>query len=163
MELQEALAESRAELDRLHAIAADREAQNVQLREALAEVRAAAGQQSAENEALRAQIEALQSEVASLREGLTAAQDQARSTATKYRDAILAVAPEVPADLVRGDSIEEIEASLAQARQIVSRLREHLEAQTPAPVPAGAPPRTRQEFSDLSPQEKIALGLRRGT
>jgi hypothetical protein len=73
---------------------------------------------------------------------------------------VLTGAPELPPELVSGESVEEIEASLAQARQIVGRLREHLETQAPVHVPPGAPPRTAQDFSALSAEEKIALGLR---
>ena len=45
----------------------------------------------------------------------------------KYRAALLATAPEVPAELVKGESIAEIDASLEQARGIVSKVRQQLD------------------------------------
>ena len=55
---------------------------------------------------------------------------------------------------------EEVEASLAQARQIVERIRTHIESQLAEQrVPTGAPIRSAQDLSSLSPQEKIAYAL----
>lgn len=161
--LQERLDEARAEIERLQLVAADREAQNVELREALAAAQQEVQHQAAESETLRTQLAALQAEAGALREMVTTAQEQVRLAAAKYREAVLAASPELPAELVTGDSVEEIEAALARVRQIVTRIREHLEAkaQAAAHVPAGAPPRSVPDFSDLTPQEKIIFGLRR--
>jgi hypothetical protein len=154
--LQDALEESRAEVERLQTLVADREAQNVQLRQSLAEAQQAA----AAPQELQARYDALAGEADGLRQGLTAAQEEARTAAGKYREAVLAGAPELPPELVTGESVAEIDGSLAQARQIVGHLREHLETQGPVHVPPGAPPRSQPDFSSLSPEEKIALGLR---
>jgi len=82
--------------------------------------------------------------------------------AAKYRQAMLASAPEVPEELVQGESIEEVETSLARAKGIVERIRGQLEARMVSErVPAGAPPRTAPDLSSLSPAEKIAYGLQR--
>ena len=111
----------------------------------------------------------MQSRIAQLEQGivakdseLAAAKESLSGAVEKYRAAILASAPGIPAELVKGESIEEIDASLGQARGIVSKVRQQLEADAEAnKVPAGAPPRTPQDLSALSPAEKIAYALRK--
>jgi hypothetical protein len=111
----------------------------------------------------------MQSRIAQLEQGsvakdseLAAAKESLSGAVAKYRAAILASAPGVPAELVKGESIEEIDASLEQARGIVSKVRQQIEVEAEAnKVPAGAPPRTPQDLSALSPTEKIAYALRK--
>jgi chromosome segregation ATPase len=158
--LQEQLAEARAENERLQATAADREARalhldglNGQLREQLA--------------AAQADLSAGQGELSSVQAGLSAAQAEkddlhARLQAAvgKYREVLLAAAPEVVQEMVAGESIEEVDAAMERARQTVLHVRERLESQAQAGrVPTGSPPRTAPDLSALSPMEKIRLGL----
>ncbi len=143
--LQEELADARAEVERLREHTADREArashlesQLVELREELAQARSSAE----EREATLSQ--------------------QVRLSAERYREAVLASEPELPAELVTGASVEEIDASLERARETVARVRGHLESQAQAGrVPAGAPERSGPDLSALSAEEKIRLGLGR--
>ena len=94
-------------------------------------------------------------EVAALKEQLSGA-------AARYRALILATAPEVPEELVRGETPEEVEASFAAAREMVEKVKSQLEAQAEAErVPTGAPARTPPDLGALSPQEKIAHALSR--
>jgi hypothetical protein len=94
-------------------------------------------------------------EVAVLRDSLAGA-------VAKYRLAVLAAAPGVPEELVKGETVDEIDASLEAARSIVSRIRQDLEAEVAAKsIPAGAPPRSAHDTSALSPGEKIAHALAR--
>jgi len=163
-ELQERLAEAQAEVERLQTTAADREAraahveeQNAQLRRDLEEARGALS--TAEEQAT-----AHQERVAGLEGELSTARDQVREAAARYRQALLSASPEVPADMVAGESVEEVEASLAAARQTVAQIRQHLESQAQSGrVPAGAPPRQTPDLSALTPEEKIRMGLERGT
>ena len=158
--LQEQLAETRADNERLQATAADREARalhldelNGQLREQLA--------------AAQAELSAGQGELSSVQAGLSAAQAEkddlhARLQAAvgKYREVLLAAAPEVVQEMVAGESIEEVDAAMERARQTVLQVRERLESQTQAGrVPTGSPPRAAPDLSALSPIEKIRLGL----
>ena len=107
----------------------------------LAEARATLDQRDTEMEALRHQL---------------------ASATAHYREALLASAPEVPAELVTGATPEEVEASLAQAKGMVERIRSHIEAQLAEQrVPTGAPIRSAQDLSALSPTEKIAHALAR--
>jgi hypothetical protein len=87
---------------------------------------------------------------------------QLQSTVARYRQALLSTSPEVPEELVQGDTVEELDASLATARKMVEKVRRQLEARAQEPrMPAGAPPRSLRDFSLLSPFEKIARGLGR--
>ncbi len=78
----------------------------------------------------------------------------------RYREAVVAQAPDVPAELVSGDTVEAVDLSLKAGRELVARVREHLSAgETAVKVPAGAPSRRATDFAALSPFEKIAHGL----
>jgi len=71
---------------------------------------------------------------------------------------------DLPEELIAGDSVEEIDRSLASARALIDRVRERLETEIAgARIPAGAPLRAPADLSALSPQEKIqyAMGERR--
>ncbi len=151
--LQEQLAESRAEVERLQADTADAEAraataaaETVDLRNELSQI-----QQS------RSFAEA---EAQSAREYLAAAESRLRSAAEKYRDLVVRTEPALPADLIGGEDVEAVEASVAAAKEIVGRVRSHIESQAQSMrVPAGAPARGAPDYSALSPAQKIRLGL----
>jgi len=94
------------------------------------------------------------SELAVLRESLTGA-------VLKYRTAIVSAAPDVPGELVQGETLEEIDVSLQAAQDLVARVRQQIESagQTAEVVPAGAPPRRPPDLSTLSPAAKITHAL----
>ena len=97
----------------------------------------------------KATLEQRDAEVEALRHQLT-------SATARYREALLASMPEVPAELVSGATPEEVEASLAQARGMVERIRSHIEAQL---AEQRVPIRSAPDLSALSPTEKIAYAL----
>jgi chromosome segregation ATPase len=106
---------------------------------------------------------ALTSEVQALRSAVDASTEQGRQTSSRYRELLLAKEPDLPADLVSGETIDDIDASAERARQTVSQVRQRFEAQAQATrVPAGAPARGGQDTSSLSAAEKIRLGLQQG-
>jgi len=113
-------------------------------------------------------VETLSGELAALREEVAEAgkvKEQLAKAVSKYRLAVLAAAPDVPEEMVKGETVEEIDESLAVARGLVARVRQQLESEVAGrKVPAGAPPRTPPDLSALSPEEKIAyaLGRRQG-
>jgi hypothetical protein len=118
-------------------------------------------QEAADNEPLE-RIAQLEECVAARDAELATLKDSLAGAAARYREAVLAGAPGVPAELVGGDTLEEIDASLETAAAIVSNIKKQLEAEATAQhVPAGAPPRTPPDLSALSPVEKIALALSR--
>jgi hypothetical protein len=117
----------------------------------------------------KAKSDEMQTRIAQLEQGIASRDDELTSmkqtlsgAVAKYRSAVLASAPGIPEELVKGKSVDEIDASLELARGIVSRVRQQLEVEAEADkVPAGAPPRTPQDVSALSPAEKIAYALRK--
>ena len=98
-------------------------------------------------------IAARESEAAVLKESLA-------SAVLKYRSAVLETAPGVPEELVTGETVDEIDAALNLARDMVSRVRQELEARSAAEsVPTGSPPRQTLDAAALSPAAKIQHAL----
>jgi len=165
--LQEQLAEARAENERLQAKAADREARALHLDELNGQLREQLATAQADLSAGQGELSSVQADLSAAQAGLSAAQAEkddlhARLQAAvgKYREVLLAAAPEVVQEMVAGESIEEVDAAMERARQTVLQVRERLESQAQAGrVPTGSPPRTALDLSALSPVEKIRLGL----
>jgi hypothetical protein len=82
-----------------------------------------------------------------------------RQAISRYREALLAAEPELPADLMRGESIEEVDAAAESARRAVTRIRERLVMEHPRPFPVGAPARDAGHRAPMSAQQKIVAGL----
>jgi len=81
-----------------------------------------------------------------------------------YRRLVLQANPMFTPDIIGGDTIEEVKASVEKANALVGKVREGIEAQAAAlsqlsAVPAGAPARSGQSTEGLSTKEKINLGL----
>ena len=73
----------------------------------------------------------------------------------------MASEPDLPADLVSGETVSEVDEAAVRARQTVAQVRQHLETQAQAlRVPAGAPARGAPDTSAMTPAEKIRLGVR---
>jgi len=151
--LEEQLAVAHADVERLEALLADAEAKLAGRDGEVGELRHQIESALAERQEREAEAESLQ---AALDEARTAS----RAAAARYRDVVLAHEPELPAELVGGDSVEAVDESLERAHQTVAQVRQHLEQQAQAQrVPAGAPVRSPADMSDLSATEKIRLGL----
>jgi chromosome segregation ATPase len=158
--LEEQLASAHADIERLTARLADadamakgHQADTTELRRQLDAARDQIGEREGVAQSQAGQIEALQAILEELH-------GRSQGDAARYRALVLAHEPDLPADLVAGDSIEAVDESLAQARQTVAQVRQHIEQQAQAlRVPAGAPVRAAPDTSDLSPAEKIRLGL----
>ena len=74
----------------------------------------------------------------------------------RYRQALLQQHPQIPVDLVKGNTVAELDNSLEQAQAVVDKVKQHLAEK----VPAGAPQRSGIDISSMSPGEKITYGLR---
>jgi chromosome segregation ATPase len=154
-ELHEELETARAEVERLQVSLADREARAAHLEELLSGLRA----ELSEAQRLAGERE---QHAASLSERAEALETGARAAAERYRALALRQTPELPEELVSGDTIDEVDASIERARETVSKVRGHLESEAQAGrVPVGAPPRSEPDLSGLSAQEKISYGLQR--
>jgi hypothetical protein len=109
--------------------------------------------------------ERLVSELASTEAALDAERTATRAALERYREALLTAEPELPPDLVQGETLEELEDSLAAARGAVARIRDRLqadddEAPSGGGFPVGAPARGGASRGVLTSAEKIAAGLR---
>lgn len=101
------------------------------------------------------------SDIETLRQALDASAREAAGAAIRYRELLIAAEPELPAELVHGETVSEIDEAALRARQTVAQVRQHLEQQAQAlRVPAGAPARAAPDTSALTPGEKIRHGLR---
>ncbi len=139
--LKEQLTDALAEIDSLQAAVADAEARAATEADRVASVQS-------EQEAARAESERLSARL--------------RETALKYREARLTAAPHIPADLVPGEELEEIDEQLTAAERVVSEMQERMEKerrQESPPIPAGSPVRRAPDYSGLPAAEKIKLGL----
>ncbi len=144
--LQEQLADARAEVERLQRDAANAVAEAAFLRDDVRTSHDAAAAAAAD--------------AASLREQVDAATQRAQTAAERYRDLVVRTEPALPADLIAGGDVDAIDASVSAAREIVGRVRSHMETQAQAGrVPAGAPPRSAPDLSALTPEQKIKHGL----
>jgi len=110
------------------------------------------------------QIADLKQSLAELEPRLSELENSLAQTISSYRALVIKSNPDLPEELITGDSVEEIDQSLARAQALIDRVRERLETEIAgAKIPAGAPLRTPVDLSVLSPQEKIqyAIGERR--
>jgi uncharacterized coiled-coil protein SlyX len=110
------------------------------------------------------QINSLKKSLAELEAKLTEVKEGQAQAIASYRELVVSSNPDLPEELISGESVEEIDKSLAGARVLIDRVRQRLETEIAgARIPAGAPLRTPADLSALSPQEKIqyAMGERR--
>jgi hypothetical protein len=115
---------------------------------------------NAVDEDLKERVRQLEDSVASKDNELAALKGALLNAVDKYRTAVLATAPGVPEELLKGETVEDIDDSLEQARRIVLQVKQQLDNDAAAKsIPAGAPPRTPPDMSALSPTEKIAQAL----
>ena len=158
--LEEQLASAHADLERLNGQLGEARERTAFLEREVEALRreAEAGRQTVvEREAVLADQAAA---IESLRGALAEADGHAGEAARRFRDLLLASEPDLPADLIGGDTIEAIDESVARARTTVAQVRQHLEQQArDLRVSPGAPARAGPDASGLSPAEKIRLGL----
>jgi hypothetical protein len=84
-----------------------------------------------------------------------------RDAVARLREAMLEREPDLPGDIVTGETVNDLDAAIQRARETVAQVRQHLEHQAQTQrIPAGAPIRGAPDTSALSPGEKIRLGLR---
>jgi predicted ribosome quality control (RQC) complex YloA/Tae2 family protein len=123
----------------------------------IAELEKALSEAKQQSEALLQKGEAVTAEFATLKDTHTKA-------VAKYLAAVKTANPTLPADVITGATIEEIDAALAKALTIATAVKASLEAQAKeTKVPAGAPTRGGIALDALSPREKIAAGLQQRT
>ena len=91
---------------------------------------------------------------------MTALREAKDAAVSGYREALRLAHPELPPDLVRGETPEELAASVEAAQALVEKVRAALRSERDAArIPAGAPVDSGPDLAGLSPREKIAAGI----
>jgi cell division septum initiation protein DivIVA len=77
-----------------------------------------------------------------------------------YREMAGQVNPGLVAEMIKGETINEIDSSLKSAKELVEKVRQEMEAESAGVrVPAGAPQRSAPDLSALTAREKIKMGV----
>ena len=109
---------------------------------------------------LGSEIATLKQAVAESDDSLNKLNESLKQAVASYKTLVIQSNPDVPDELVTGDSIEAITDSLASAKELVTKIRKGMEAEVSlARVPIGAPERTAPDLSALSPREKIQYAI----
>jgi len=89
---------------------------------------------------------------------LAAVKDARDQAVAKYATMAKALNPTIPEDMISGETIADIDASVEKAKGLVAAVKKTMETEaSAAKVPAGAP--TRGETTEgMTPREKIAAG-----
>jgi len=130
----------------LEAASTEKDARITELEISLTEAKTA-------SEAKDTQITASAAELATV----TTARDAAVS---KYLGMAKALNPAIPEHVIRGSTVEEIDASITEGKTIVEAVKTAMAAEaSQTKVPAGAPARGGISVEGMSPREKIAYGI----
>ena len=116
---------------------------------------------------LKQELTSKDSEVTALKEALaeaeaklTAINDALARAVASYKAVVVESGPGVLAELITGDTVEEVDESLKNARTLIDRVRQEIEEESSkTKVPAGAPQRAPMDLSSLSPREKIQYAI----
>lgn len=112
-------------------------------------------------------VTALQEKTAALERSLAEREQQLADTArdlslavVSYTAQVISANPQIPPELITGQTVAAVDSSVQTARALVNKVREGLETEIKtARIPAGAPLRTSADLSALSPREKIRHGI----
>jgi len=105
--------------------------------------------------------EAKASELAASVVALAGAKEASEAANSRYREALVAGHPEIPQELIVGNSIDELFDSVEKGKGIVESVKKAMESTAAATkVPVGAPTRGAIPTEGMSPREKIAAGIR---
>lgn len=156
----EGLEALKARIAELEGLVAEKEAEisakDIRLSEAEARI-AELEQMVAERDS---ELAALKQATAELDEALADAKNALAQAVASYRALVVEANPDIPDELITGDSIAAINQSLENARALISRVKQVLEAEAARTrVPTGAPQRTPPDLSALSPREKIQYAI----
>ena len=106
------------------------------------------------------EITILKQAIAESEQKLTEINDTLAQAVVSYKSLVVETHPEIPADLITGDTIEAINESLENARALIDKVKQGIEAEASrTKVPAGAPQRVPLDLSVLSPREKIQYAI----
>lgn len=107
-----------------------------------------------------AEIAALKQALGEVERKLTGLEEALAQAVASYKVLIVQNNPGVLADLITGNTVEEVNESLKNAQTLVERVRQEMEEEVSrARIPAGAPQRVPPDLSALSPREKIQYAI----
>jgi len=153
--LQADLDAANSQVDELNAQLAQRDARIAEIQSQLTEQLTIVEDKERELVTLRESSLQAEGNIATLSESL-------QEAITKYRDTVVAANPDVPGEMITGESIADIDGSLDMAKALVSKVKATLDEQAKATlVPAGSPERSGPDISSLSPREKIEYAIRK--
>jgi Skp family chaperone for outer membrane proteins len=110
--------------------------------------------------AREADITALQQSLSDMTQKLEDIGKSLAQAVARYREMVIEVNPGVLAEMITGDSVEEVDKSVQNARVLVGKVRQEMEAEASSlRVPAGSPQRLAPDLSGLSPREKIQYAI----
>ena len=126
----------------------------------IAELESLLTQKGDELELASTRIAGLEQATAELNEKLTDNGNALSQAIASYRALAIKSNPDIIEELISGDSIEEIDASLERAQNLIIKVKKGLEEEVSAiRVPAGSPQRAPFDLSILSPREKIQYAI----
>jgi chromosome segregation ATPase len=109
------------------------------------------------------EIAGLTQELSEARQAVDELHQAVAQAVAAYKETVVLTNPGLLPDMITGDSIEEIDESVKKARAVIEKVRQEMEAEAArTKIPAGAPPRSRPDFSALSPREKIKYAMEGG-
>jgi uncharacterized coiled-coil protein SlyX len=110
--------------------------------------------------AKESEIAALKNELDGLKQALDGRDKTLAQAAVDFKQMIIETNPGLPPELIAGDTILAVKESLKNARAVVDKVRQEMDAAAArARIPAGAPQRAAPDLSGLSPREKIQHAL----
>ena len=102
----------------------------------------------------------LKENVATSDRKLTGVSSSLAQAVESYQEQVAVANPDVPVELIAGDTIDAVNESLENARTLVDKVKQGIEAEASrVKVPAGAPQRAPLDLSVLSPREKIQYAI----
>ena len=162
-EKDEAIKAAKEEVESLKTQLAERDAAFKPLREELAALKTEVASPSRKDEAIIEKDEALGVASASLEKAnvrLTEVTEELTSAIGAYKALVLESNPDIPGELIKGETIKEIDSSLENTRAMVGKVRKRIEEELKrGTIPPGAPSRTAPDLSGMSAREKLQYAL----
>ena len=139
---------------------AEEQRERVEVQTAISERDARIGELEAALVRARDEVVGKKEEVDNAWAEMTALREAKNVAVSGCRDALRLAHPELPSDLIQGETTEELAASVAGAQALVEKVRAALQTERQAArMPAGAPVTSGPDMADLSAREKIAAGV----
>jgi len=153
MEEQNVMNAVEARINQLEQTAADKD---VQITESLARINTL---ETALKER-ESELEESHQEAGDLQAKLALTTGELTKAVISYRTLAVKANPGIAEDLISGNTIEAVDASLVKAQKLTDRIRQELEKEgSRLRVPVGAPGRVSNSMTELSAREKINYGI----